>query len=619
MSRTPRERALRRLERGRRLLAVGAGSGLVAAAAERGGCDLVVVYNSGRFRTAGQSSLSGLLPFGDANAIVLELAREVVAAVHDVPVVAGVCATDPFRDLDQLLGELRALGVAGVQNFPTIGLFGAELRDDLEATGIHFEREVELMRAGRRLGLLTCAFVTTPADATRMALAGVDVLAPHLGVTRAAPGDALLAAAARIDAMTAAAREVRDDLPALFHGGPAASPGDVAQVLAAAHELDGFFAASAVERQPVERAVEDAVRAFVGPARAEPTAPDFSQPPPVLPVELTPETLPGYLREKGLVGDDEPVEVEELGGGLSNVVLGWRTGDRDGVVKQSRPRLRVADEWLADVRRALNEHDAIALLAERLGSGAIPALTFSDPDAMAFGMARAPVDALLWKPELLEGRLELERARQAGRLLREIHDCTRDDEAVAERFGALPLLDQTRLDPWYRAAAARHSDLAATMDYAIERVLTVRRVLVHGDFVPKNMLLLDRGLLLLDYEVVHYGNPGYDVATFINHMLLKGLRFGEWRTGFVELARAFWSTYAGGLAARDRELAEQETVVQLGALMLARIDGKSKVEYLVDHPGAEAARTYARYVLRTRPGGIEEALDAYRRQAMEVA
>lgn len=620
MTRTPRDRALSRLHLSlaeqRSLLATGAGSGLAAASAEAGGCDLVVVYNSGRYRTAGHGSLSGLLPYGNANEIVLDLASEVLSAVREIPVVAGVCGTDPFCDLDRFVRQLRASGVAGVQNFPTIGLFDRSFRDDLEATGISFEREVELMRAARRVGLLTCAFASDEQDARRMAIAGVDILAVHLGVTRAGAEESALAqAAATVELIAAAARAVRDDLLVLFHGGPAVTADDVQQVLARVEGLHGFFAASSVERIPVQAAVADAARAFTSlrraggdGARAARAVPDFNQPPPVLPVELTPITLPAYLRARELVREGDEVQVQELGGGLSNVILGWRCGDQVGVVKQSRPRLRVAEEWLSDVRRAINEHDAIELLAGRLANGCVPTLTFRDEEALAFGMEPAPADALLWKPELLAGRIDPERARQAGTLLRSIHDATRDDPIAARRFVARPLLDQNRLDPWYRFAARSHPDLVDVFEYAIERLLVVRRVLVHGDFVPKNMFLLDNGLLLLDYEVAHYGNPGYDVATFVNHMLLKGFHLPDHGDEFAAMAQTMWTVYQDGLDTDERALVEQEALLQLGCLMLARVDGKSKVEYLAGTPEADLARGFGRSILRERPSTLDEVL-----------
>ena len=531
MSRTKRVIALDRLrakiDSGRPIIAASAGSGLAAAAAEAGGADLLVVYNSGRFRAAGQGSLAGVLPFADANAVVRELSREVLAKANNVPVIAGVCAQHPFYDLDCLIAELAELGIAGVQNFPTIGLYGSGFVEDLEATGISFESEVELMRAARRAGLLTCAFVWDDVSAVRMSLAGVDVLAPHIGVTRAPSSEGgLPAAAAQIEQIAAAGRSVRDDLIVVFHGGPAARPHEVARVLELADGLHGFIGASSFERYPVERAIADAVSELVQAGNdavvGASTAPDFDTPPPEIPLELTEATLPEYLRQRGLVSDGEELRVEELVGGVSNVVLRWEAGDKAGIVKQSRPQLRVPTEWLADVRRILNERDAIELLSKRVRPGSVPTLTFDDAEGLAIGMAPAPDKAILWKPELLSGTLDRERARQAGELLRSIHEATLDDPFVARRFTAGELLRQNRLDPWFRFAAGAHPDLELAFDYAIERLVDVRRVLVHGDYVPKNMFLLDDGLLLLDYEVVHFGNPGYDVATFVNHMLLKG-------------------------------------------------------------------------------------------------
>lgn len=196
---------------------------------------------------------------------------------------------------------------------------------------------------------------------------------------------------------------------------------------------------------------------------------------------------------------------------------------------------------------------------------------------------------------------------QAGSLMREIHDLTRNDSWIAERFAALPLIEQNRLEPWYRSAASHHPDLASTFEYAIGRLLDVEQVLVHGDFVPKNIFLVDGGLVILDWEVAHFGNAGYDVATFINHMLLKGFCFADRRAGFRALAERMWYAYATGGDA----FVEQEAILQLGALMLARVDGKSKVEYLVGHPGADAARAFGRWILRTRPHSLGRVFEHY--------
>jgi predicted TIM-barrel enzyme/aminoglycoside phosphotransferase (APT) family kinase protein len=616
-----RERVLHRLrtavDNGRALLACGATNGLVAAAAVTGGTDLVVVYSSGKYRAAGRSSLSALMPYGNANDIVLGMLTEIRGAVGDCPVVAALCGTDPTTSPEALVRAAAGRGASGVQNFPTIGMFGDEFREDLEATGISFEQEIELLRAARRADLLTCGYVTCAQDAAAMALAGVDVIAPLLGVTRHRSGDdAVTDAAARISTIADAALAVRDDLLLLFHGGPIAEPAQVQRCLELVPALHGYIAASSVERTPVERAVSAATHAFVEVRRAPSGhaavefAPDFSAPPPELPLELTAETLREYLAKEGIVPAAEEVDVDELGGGLSNVVLRWRTRGRSGVVKQSRPRLRVAEEWRADVRRIVNEYEAIGYLAPRVRHGRLPAITFTDPTMLAFGMEEVDADARLWKPELLGGKLDEERARQAGALLADIHNVTRDDPGLRQRFSVEPLLTQNRLDPWYRAAARAHPDLGPVFEYAISRLLAVQQVLVHGDFVPKNLFLLPGELLVVDFEVVHFGNPGYDVATFVNHMMLKGFALPEHRPGFGRMAATMWSSYRA-LWSGDATLVEQEALLQLGALMLARVDGKSKVEYLIGAAHVAEARDFGRWLLRNRPSSLEAVLHRY--------
>ncbi|MCU1491822.1 MAG: putative TIM-barrel enzyme a dioxygenase [Acidimicrobiaceae bacterium] len=616
-----REHVLHRLrmatDSGRALLACGAANGLVAAAAEAGGADLIVVYSSGKFRAAGRSSLSALMPYGNANEIVLAMLPEIRTALGDCPVVAALCGTDPTTSLEALVRAAAERGASGVQNFPTIGMFGHEFREDLEATGISFEQEIELLRAARRADLLTCGYVTNEEDAAAMALAGVDVIVPLLGVTRYRNGDDAVAdAAARISALADAALAVRDDLLLLFHGGPVAEPSQVQRCLKLVPALHGYIAASSVERTPVARAVSAAARAFVEVRRAageHPIAeasPDFSTPPPDLPLELTADTLAEYLAKKGIVAAADNVEVDELSGGLSNVVLRWRSSGQSGVIKQSRPRLRVAEEWRADVRRIVNEYEAISYLAPRVHRGRLPTITFTDPTLLAFGMEEVSADARLWKPELLAGTIHEERAQQAGALLADIHNATRDEPTLRRRFLAEPLLTQNRLDPWYRAAARCHPDLAASFEYAISRLLEVKQVLVHGDFVPKNLFLLEGELFVVDFEVTHFGNPGYDVATFVNHMMLKGFALPEHRQAFGRLASTMWESYRN-LWDGDQAVVQQEALVQLGALMLARVDGKSKVEYLAGTEHAAEARDFGRWLLRNRPASVGEVLTRY--------
>ncbi|HEY7059705.1 MAG TPA: phosphoenolpyruvate hydrolase family protein [Vicinamibacterales bacterium] len=260
-----RERALKRLRKRvaarQPIIGAGAGAGISAKFAERGGVDLVIIYNSGRFRMAGRGSLAGLLPYGDANAIVVDMAREVLPVVHDIPVLAGVCGTDPFRLIPVFLRELQAMGFDGVQNFPTVGLIDGVLRQNLEETGMSYDLEVDMIREARAIGLLTCPYVFDAESARKMALAGADLLVAHLGLTikgsiGAKTALSLDEAAERVQEMHDAARRVRKDILVLCHGGPIAEPADVEHVLGRTSGIDGFFGASSIERFATETGIE---------------------------------------------------------------------------------------------------------------------------------------------------------------------------------------------------------------------------------------------------------------------------------------------------------------------------------------------------------------------------
>ena len=266
-----RDEALARLRaqvaQGRLIVGAGAGTGLSAKCAEAGGADLIIVYNSGRYRMAGRGSLSGLLPYGDANAIVLDMAREVLPVVRETPVLAGVCGTDPFRLMDVFLDELVRIGFSGVQNFPTVGLFDGTFRRNLEETGMGYGLEVQMTRLARTKGLLTAPYVFTVEEATAMAEAGADVLVPHMGLTT---GGSIGAETAKtleecvplIQAMHDAARAVNPDILVLCHGGPIAEPDDVAYVIERTDGVVGFFGASSMERLPTEVAMTENMRRF---------------------------------------------------------------------------------------------------------------------------------------------------------------------------------------------------------------------------------------------------------------------------------------------------------------------------------------------------------------------
>jgi len=268
-----RDEALRRLrarvEAGEPIVGAGAGTGMSAKFAERGGVDLLIIYNSGRFRMAGRGSLAGCMPYGDANAIVMEMAREVLPVVRHTPVLAGVCGTDPFRVMRIFLQEVKAAGFAGVQNFPTVGLIDGTFRQGLEETNMGFGLEVDMIRQANELGLLTCPYVFNEDEARAMARAGADVLIPHMGLTTKGTIGATTAltleeAARRVQSLADAARREKPDILVLCHGGPIAEPEDAAYVLQHTTGIVGFFGASSIERLPTEPAITGRVREFKG-------------------------------------------------------------------------------------------------------------------------------------------------------------------------------------------------------------------------------------------------------------------------------------------------------------------------------------------------------------------
>ncbi|WP_136162989.1 phosphoenolpyruvate hydrolase family protein [Sphingomonas flavalba] len=252
---------------GKPIIGSGAGTGISAKCAEDGGADLLIIYNSGRFRMAGRGSLSGLLAYGNANEIVLEMGREVLTIVERTPVLAGVNGTDPFLLTDQFLREIISMGFAGVQNFPTVGLIDGSFRLNLEETGMSFDKEVTLIARAHEAGLLTTPYVFDAEQARQMARAGADIVVAHMGLTTggrigAKTAMTLDVAARTVRTIVDAARSERPDIIALCHGGPISSPEDVAFVLQACPEVDGFFGATSMERLPAEIAITEQVGRF---------------------------------------------------------------------------------------------------------------------------------------------------------------------------------------------------------------------------------------------------------------------------------------------------------------------------------------------------------------------
>jgi predicted TIM-barrel enzyme len=252
---------------GQPIVGGGAGTGISAKLSEEAGIDLLVVYNSGRFRMAGRGSLAGMMPYGDANAIVMEMAREVLPVARRTPVLAGVCGTDPFRILKLFLRDVDAAGFSGVQNFPTVGLMDGNFRKNLEETGMGFGLEVDLIRTASEMGMLTTPYCFNEDEAAAMAGAGADLLIPHMGLTTkgsigAGTAISLAEAARRCQAMHDAAKRVRPAIVVLCHGGPIAEPDDAQYILDHTQGIVGFYGASSMERLPVEAAIVDRVREF---------------------------------------------------------------------------------------------------------------------------------------------------------------------------------------------------------------------------------------------------------------------------------------------------------------------------------------------------------------------
>jgi 5-methylthioribose kinase len=312
-----------------------------------------------------------------------------------------------------------------------------------------------------------------------------------------------------------------------------------------------------------------------------------------------------HLRRRGLTAATE-VELEELGGGVSNVVLRYAPmlDGLPGVLKQPRRRLRVPFEWICPLERAVKEVQCLEILGRSLEPGRVPTVLDYDPERYILAMTCAPEGARAWKDDLLAGILDPAVAGAAGSVLRQVHAvvCPSDRETAA--LDDPEMLVPLRIDPYYRPAAAANPDVADRVLAAADRLTSVRDTLVLGDYVPKNILVAPDGrLTIIDFEVAHYGDPAYDTASCVNHLLLKALAFPDRRRGLAKLARVFWRAYKSAGGPAD----DEGTLLQLGALQLARVDGLSPVEYLDDSSRA-AARAFAHAVLKRRVDTVEDAI-----------
>ncbi|RCW41233.1 MULTISPECIES: phosphoenolpyruvate hydrolase family protein [unclassified Halanaerobium] len=262
-----RKRLQKEIDRGRTVVGAGAGTGISAKFAQKGEVDLIIIYNSGRYRMAGRGSLAGLLPYGDANGIVVEMASEVLPVAKETPVLAGVCGTDPFRLMDIFLKDLKNMGFSGVQNFPTVGLIDGVFRQNLEETGMGYDLEIEMIRKAHKLDLFTAPYVFNEEDAKAMAEAGADVLVAHMGLTTSGSIGAETAltleeSVKKVQNIADAGKSVNPDVMVICHGGPIAMPDDAEFVLKRTENVVGFFGASSIERLPTEAAITEQTKKF---------------------------------------------------------------------------------------------------------------------------------------------------------------------------------------------------------------------------------------------------------------------------------------------------------------------------------------------------------------------
>ncbi|MBC8179322.1 MAG: phosphoenolpyruvate hydrolase family protein [Deltaproteobacteria bacterium] len=270
-TRIPREKMLRdlkkKVEMGEPIIGCGAGTGLSAKMEEAGGADLMIIYNSGRYRMAGRSSLAGLFAYGDANGVVMEMAGEVLPVVRNTPVLAGVNGTDPFREMSVFLKQVSEMGFSGVQNFPTVGLFDGVMRENMEATGLGYDKEIEMIRLAQEMDLFTSPYVFTEDEAKAMTEAGADLLVPHVGLTTAGSIGASSAltldeAIDKVMTMAEVGWKINKDLMVICHGGPFDEPENVGKALSKMPGIVGFYGASSAERLPTERAIVEQIKAF---------------------------------------------------------------------------------------------------------------------------------------------------------------------------------------------------------------------------------------------------------------------------------------------------------------------------------------------------------------------
>lgn len=340
-------------------------------------------------------------------------------------------------------------------------------------------------------------------------------------------------------------------------------------------------------------------------------------PPSMETLEIREENIGAYLAGRNWPPGGGSLWVTSLGGGVSNIVLLVESDSARVVVKQSLEKLRVQDDWRARRDRILRERDCIRTLRGILPSSCLPEIVLEDDVNFLFAMTAAPPGVRAWKTDLLEGRVETAIAARAGDLLGRMHFYSCGDPKIRAQYADQTCFDQLRIDPYYRACMRHHPDVAGRIGTLIEQMGRRRLALVHGDYSPKNMLVIRptreeadtaAEIFLIDFEVAHYGDPAFDTGFLLNHLLLKSFYRPLWRIRYLEAACTFWRTYRAAIPPVIGKVVEEATCRHLGALLLARVDGKSPVEYL-DEEARNQVRSAARRVLLTQPCRLEEVFE----------
>jgi 5-methylthioribose kinase len=335
-------------------------------------------------------------------------------------------------------------------------------------------------------------------------------------------------------------------------------------------------------------------------------------------LELTPENALDYLRQRRWA-QPGPARIEWLSGGVSNAVLRVEQAGRLFVVKQSRPQLRTRDAWFSDVARVYREQEVMQALRPLLPAGVVPEVLFSDRPNYVFAMSHAPPAAVVWKAQLLAGEVDLAIGHLAGVVLGRIHEQTGRAPDWVKAFADSAVFAQLRVDPFYRRIQDRCPDVAEAIAPLIDSLLSRREALCHGDYSPKNMLVLAGSFTLVDYETAYFGDPTMDLGFFLSHLLLKACKRSAERQRYFALTRAFWRGYQEEVRFRDVAELQRRSYGHLGACLLARIDGTSPIDYLPEEAKRSAVRRLGRGLLLAPPAGWEAVLDRFDAELQGVA